>query len=173
MRTTLPEPVGGQALNLFDIAHHNAAQVHLHIGRHKPIPVDSAEAASRIWQMYRDALNLGGSESPNALLKVGGMTVGHVSYNGRVWKGQEARSIYAAAAPLVSEAAPRATAIDAGDWIPVESMETGALRLVKVLRTFPDDGGAFNFDWSAGERIYYHPERGHDRFFVPTSSILA
>lgn len=149
------------------------ARLSLVIGRHKPIPVETAEQASRIWQIYRQGLNLGGSESPSVLLKMGSTTVGYVSYNGRVWKGKPARSIYAAQSPLVAEAAPRVTSIEAGDWIPVENMETGALRLVEVIKTFPDDGGAFNFDWSAGERIYYHPTRMHHRFFVPTSDILS
>ena len=141
----------------------------LHIGRHAAIPVNSAEQASRIWQIYREGLNLGGSESPKVLIKHGGKTVGYVSYNGRVWKGLPKMT----GSPLVAEAAPIPTALVVGDWIPVEDMERGTLKLVRVVAVWPNDGGAVSFDVRPGERIYYHPKRMHPRYFAGIHSIHA
>lgn len=143
--------------------------VTLHIGRHQGIPVSSAEEASRIWQMYREGLNLGGSESPKVLLKCEGKTVGYVSYNGRVWKGLPKMT----ASPLVAEAASLPTSVRVGDWIPVEDMERGTLKLVQVVAVWPNDGGAVSFDVRPGERIYYHPKRMHQRYFAGIHSIHA
>jgi hypothetical protein len=145
----------------------NPAKLNLHIGRHQGIPVESAEQASRIWQLYRESLNLGGSESPKVLLKHQGQTVGYVSYNGRVWKGNPTKLNN----EMVAEAASRPTSLQVGDWIPVEDMERGTMKLVKVVAVWPKDGGAVSFDIRPGERIYYHPHRMHPRYF--TNIILA
>ena len=139
-----------------------AVGLSLHIGRHQGIPVESAEQASRIWQMYRESLNIGGSESPKVLLKHQGQTVGYVSYNGRVWKGNPTKLNN----EMVAEAASRPTSLQVGDWIPVEDMERGTMKLVKVVAVWPKDGGAVSFDIRPGERIYYHPQRMPPRYFT-------
>ena len=139
------------------------APLTLHIGRHKGIPVSSAEQASRIWQIYREVLNLGGSDAPNALLKSGRTTVGYVSYNGRVWKGLPTQ--FSATKQPVAEAA-KVEGLRIGDLIPVEDMETGTMRLVEVLAVWERDGNAVSFDWKPGQRIYFHPKRMHGRFFT-------
>lgn len=117
------------------------ADVTLCIGRHQPIAVASAEEASRIWQLYRDALNLGGSDSPNALLKVGHRTIGYVSYNGRIWKGRptDPVEVQNKRKPIAEAADVRHTGIRVGDCLPVEDMVDGILFIGRVTDIHRDE----------------------------------
>ena len=165
-RNELAAELAAEARAIFEpqpVTAEPAATLTLHIGRHRPIPVASAEQASRIWQIYREVLNLGGSDAPNALLKSGRTTVGYVSYNGRVWKGLPTQ--FSATKQPVAEAA-KVEGLRIGDLIPVEDMETGTMRLVEVLAVWERDGNAVSFDWKPGQRIYFHPKRMHSRFFT-------
>lgn len=131
------------------------AVVTLCIGRHNPIPVASAEEASRIWQFYREALNLGGSDSPHALLKSGHLTLGYVSYNGRVWKGRPTVPVKVQNARTpIAEAADIRTGIRIGDWLPVEDMVDGLLLMGKVTAIHREDRA---LTLNTGARVIYMP----------------
>lgn len=50
-------------------------------------PFPGIVEASTIYRETIEALDLGSSQTPPCLLVAGGKTVGHVSYNGKVWAG--------------------------------------------------------------------------------------
>jgi hypothetical protein len=53
-------------------------------------PIDDLRELSRAYRATIDELGLGGSETPNCyILNEVGKRVGRVSYNGRVWKGED------------------------------------------------------------------------------------
>src|SRR5439155_9566271 len=59
------------------------------IGR-KSFPFTSCEAVSAAYRATIEKLGLGGSKTPACLIfNFSGGIVGHVSYNGRVWLGDE------------------------------------------------------------------------------------
>lgn len=142
-----------------------APSLALHIGRLRPIPVASAEQASRIWQLYRDGLGLSGSDSPTALLKHAGQTVGYVSYNGRVWKGKATGK--AQQQPPVAEAA-KVEGVQVGDWLFVEDLMTGRGTMMEVKAVY-GPARAITLEDPTGklcDRIYVREREGHDRFFT-------
>lgn len=139
-----------------------AASLALHIGRLRPVPVASAEQASRIWQLYRDGLGLSGSDSPTVLLKHGGQTVGYVSYNGRVWKGKPTSK--AQQNPLVADAA-KVSGVQVGDWLFVEDMMNGRGAMMEVKAVY-SPARAITLEAINGQRIYMREQGGHDRFFA-------
>ena len=60
-------------------------QLKVRIGR-KAVTVTSLRQASDVWCAYRDALDLGSSDSPLVTVAdASGKTVARISYNGRVW----------------------------------------------------------------------------------------
>lgn len=145
----------------------------LQIGRYGRIPVKTAEEASRAWSFFRDALDLGGSDSPYVLLKHGHKTVGYVSYNGRIWKGRPDRPV----AELnksnpIAEAADIRAGIRVGDWLPVEDMEEERFHLGKVVATYPDRQ-AISLDLADGTRLYLQAGKLHDRYFTFFNTVAA
>lgn len=147
------------------------AGLKLQIGRYATIPVNTAEEASRAWVIFRDALNLGGSESPFVLLKHGHNTVGYVSYNGRIWKGRptDPVKVLNARSPI-AEAADTRDGLRVGDWLPVEDMIEERFCMGRVVRTYPDKQ-AISLDLADGTRLYLQVGKLHDRYFTSFSKV--
>lgn len=147
------------------------ASLKLQIGRYWTIPVKTAEEASRAWAFFREALNLGGSESPHVLLKHGHLTVGYVSYNGRIWKGRPTDPVKVQnARKPIAEAADTRDGLRVGDWLPVEDMLEDRFHLGKVVRTYPDKQ-AISLDLADGTRLYLQANKLHDRYFTSFSKV--
>lgn len=140
------------------------AQLYLKIGRLNPVPVFSADHASRIWMQYRDGLCLGASDSPDALLKMGGATVGYVSYNGRVWKGRPNATLMSKA-PIAEPAIVKG--VQGDDWIYVEDLMEERGKMMRVVDVYYKER-AITLEDPSGQmcdRIYVREREGHDRFF--------
>lgn len=54
-----------------------------------PIEVETVNQASRLYRAFIDKNDFGASEAGSCLLEQDGQTIGHVSYNGKVWSGAE------------------------------------------------------------------------------------
>lgn len=53
-------------------------------------PFQGLEHVSRSYRQFVSALNVGSSRAPSCVIETsGGVVVGRVSYNGRVWEGGE------------------------------------------------------------------------------------
>lgn len=57
------------------------------VGSCPPVPMTTLNEASIAYRAFCDANFLGASGAGRCLIKQGGKTVAHVSYNGRVWEG--------------------------------------------------------------------------------------
>lgn len=140
------------------------ATLTLHIGRLRPVPVASAEQASRIWQLYRNGLCLASSESPKVLIKHQGQTVGYVSYNGRVWAGKPTG--LPKGAPIAEAA--KVEGVQVGDWLYAEDMMTERGTMMEVKAVY-GPARAITLEDPTGklcDRIYVREQTGHDRFHV-------
>jgi hypothetical protein len=86
MRDFQPAPRGGgDAGQQLDLSAFQAVRIGSAL-----FPFTTCEAVSRAYRATIERLGIGGSETPSCLiLDHSGKVVGHVSYNGRVWLGDE------------------------------------------------------------------------------------